>query len=208
MQVAQLGRRCLPFPAGAALGGGEPRRKCDEDRVEVGDRLGLPADHEAEASFETEHAPAGADLDELDSALGKGVGPVDVVTVVAVAPVDDDVTRLEPGRQVVDHCADDGGGDHDPERPGRTQMRHQIVKITSSGDPVQCHELVDSGQVAVVDDAVVPIPHEAPNQVGTHPSQTHHGDLHGYLPLRCASENSVAVKYVTDPAWATPARSS
>src|SRR5665647_3237345 len=180
MQVTSLGRRCLPCPARAAFGGGEPGRKGGEDRVEVSDCLGLPADHEAEASFETEHAPAGADVDELDSALGKGVGPVDVVTVVAVAPVDDDVARLEPGRQVVDHCADDGGGDHDPDRPWRVEARHQIAKITRTGDPVQCHELVDSGQVAVIDDAVVPIPHETPNQVGTHPSQTHHGDLHGY----------------------------
>src|SRR5665648_1085983 len=157
----------------------------------MGDNLGFATNHEAEAAFETEHAPTGADVNEPDPALGKRVGPVDVVAVVAVATVDDDVARLEPGSQVVDDGADDRSRDHDPNHPRRLKTRHQIVQIMSFRDPIQGRKPADRCRVAVVDDASVPDPYEAPNQVGAHASETHHGDLHDYCSFVAGVETRV-----------------
>ncbi len=75
---------------GAAVDAGRER---PEDRIEPRNRLVLAADHEAVATLETEHAAGGPDIHEVQFAFCEVGGTHDVVAVVAVAAVDDDITR-------------------------------------------------------------------------------------------------------------------
>ena len=64
--------------------------------------LRLAADHQAEPALEPEHATARAHVDEVHALGLENLRPGDVVAVVAVAAVDDNVTRRQQRSQFVD----------------------------------------------------------------------------------------------------------
>jgi hypothetical protein len=75
----------------------DARRERGEDRAEPGDDLVLPADHQAKAALEPEHAAGGADVDEMDALRSERGRAVEVIAVVAVAAVDDGDAELRDG---------------------------------------------------------------------------------------------------------------
>ena len=177
MEVALLGRCGRAFAPGGARGGVDAGRECREDRIEVANDVWLAADHEAEPTVEAEHAAAGADVHVVDVPLREPLGPGDVVSVVGVAAVDDDVAGRKDRRQLVDGRVDEGGRHHDPCHARRLERRRQLLQRVNGHRTVgsQC---VGGGVINVVDDAVVAIAEEATHEVGAHPSEADHPNLH------------------------------
>src|SRR5262249_57791400 len=104
---------------GGGRGGGAVARGGDglEQRMEVRDDVVPPADHQAEAAVEPEHAAARADVDVVDPLLRQRLRTVDVVAVEAVATVDDDVARIHQVGDLHDDTLGDAGGGHHPPPP-------------------------------------------------------------------------------------------
>ncbi len=61
------------------------------------------------------------------------------------------------------------------------------AKSASEAAPVapSLLQLLDHVGVDVVHDAAVPVAHEAPDQVGPHPSEADHAELHGLVSCHC-----------------------
>ncbi len=145
----------------------------------------LAADHETEASLETEDPAARADVDVVDAPRAQLGRPVDVVAVVGVAPVDDDVPRIHPRRQIGDRRPGVGGGHHDPGGTRELEGCDERVEIAGPGDGVA---LGGEGRrdvgIDVVDDAGVAVGHEPADQVGAHAAEADHSELHVRESLR------------------------
>ena len=71
-----------------------------------------------------------------------------------------------------------GGGHHDPGRRRLGQLRHEFLDRVGALDALALHRL-HRGGVDVIDDAGVPGRGQPPDEVGAHPSQTDHAELHG-----------------------------
>src|SRR5205807_4642620 len=112
VQVAVLRR------GGLAVATRRPWRRLDaggdgaEDGVQVADDLVLAADHQAVAPLDAPDPAAGAAVHVVDAPGLELGGAVDVVPVVAVAPVDHDVPSFQPGLQLVHGVAGHACGDH------------------------------------------------------------------------------------------------
>src|SRR5262245_27363812 len=137
----------------------------------------LAADHQAEAALEAEDTAARADIDVVDALTGEHLRAIDVVAVVAVAAVDDDVAGLHQVGELVDDLAGDPGRDHDPGGPRFFELLDEFVEGGGSGRAVT-FELGDNFGADVVDDAVVPVPHQATDDARAHPPQSDHSKLH------------------------------
>ncbi len=162
---------------GVGCGAALTRRDGLEDRVQVLDRLGFAADHQAEAAVQPEHAAAGTDVDVVDAVGLELLRALDVVEVVGVAAVDDDVTVGKQGLELVDRRLDDCGGDHDPDGARLRQQGDEVGKAVGAVRAVG-HEPFDHVRVAVVRNAVVTVAHEAAHQVCAHPAEPDHAELH------------------------------
>ena len=186
VQVALLLRGLRAGSAGRAGDVARSRR----DRLQYGldrpERLLRSADHEAVAAVEAEDAAARADVDVVDAlVLQRGRAP-DVVAVVRVAAVDDDVAGLEDSGDLVDDLPRDPRGDHEPHHARRLQLRRQVGDRVRAGRAVRRQRL-DGALVHVVDDAVVPVAHEPAHDVGAHPSEPDHSQLHARSSRRPAA---------------------
>ncbi|COV90516.1 Uncharacterised protein [Mycobacterium tuberculosis] len=63
MQIALFRWRDLTVSARGARGGRHPRRDGGEDRLRARERVAIPADHQAVATFPTPHTAAGATVE-------------------------------------------------------------------------------------------------------------------------------------------------
>ena len=180
MQIPVLGRFRLSLAAGGARRGVRAGGERPEDRVEALHRLVGAPDHEAVAPLEPEDAAAGSAVDVVDPALGQGGGAADVVTVVGVAAVDHGVARVERLRDVGDGPLGDlARGDHGPDGAWRVQLGSELGQRLR-GLGALGGERLDRCGVDVVDDAPMPVPPKAPDDVGAHPPEAHHSELgHG-----------------------------
>ena len=173
MQIAMLGRRWRSVSAHGAGSGVDAGGECREDRVESTNRLRVTADHEAEPSFESEHATAGANVDIVNALRLEGEGPVDVVLVEGVAAVDHDVARLHEASHVHDRLPGERGGHHHRYGPRRLELGDEIVQRCRCQRSVVC-EVLHRVIVDVVDDALVSGPHQASHQARAHAPQPDH----------------------------------
>ena len=174
---------------GARLGFvvGRTRCRCDargeraEDRLETGDRLVRPADHQAVATLEPEHSARRSHVEQVDAKLLEALRSRNVVAVVAVSTVDDDVARLKMRSHVVDDRADRGRGHHDPQGTWRLQRSRQVfVRRDALGTVLD--ERPQTLFAPCIDDAVVAVAHEAPNHVASHATEADHCELHRRPP--------------------------
>ena len=93
------------------------------------DRAALPAGHEAGAVASAVDAAAGAEVDQLEAALGQPPVAAYRVAPVGVAAVGDDVAALEHGGQLLEEGVDRRAGrDVDEDRARRSQRRAQIFQ--------------------------------------------------------------------------------
>jgi hypothetical protein len=136
-----------------------------EDRVEALDRGVRPADHQAKAPVETEDAAAGAAIDVVDALLANHLRPAHVVPVVGVAAVDDRVALVEDLGDFLDgRLGYVARRDHDPDGARSFELLRQLLQGGRTGRPLT-RELLDRVRVDVVDDAVVSITHQPPDEV-------------------------------------------
>ena len=73
--------------------------------------------------------------------------------------------------------AGEGGGHHDPRRPGRGQLGRQVLQRGRPHGSLGLHGRHRFG-VPVVHHALVATAHQAADHVGAHPAQTDHRELH------------------------------
>jgi glucose-6-phosphate isomerase len=163
---------------GSAVGGVDAGRECSEDRLETLEHPTIPADHEAEPSVQSEDAAARAAIDVVDVRRRELACSANVVAVVRVATVDDRIFGREDARERTNRLLRDlAGRHHDPRIAGRRQRRGELVERCGARGALR-HEPVDGVDVHVVDDAVVPVSHEPPNDVGAHAPESDHAKLH------------------------------
>jgi hypothetical protein len=148
-----------------------------EDRIEVGDDLVLAADHQAEAALEAENAAGRADVHVVDTARGQLLGLGDVVSVVAVATVDDDVARLHKLRDLIDDAAGDRRRHHHPGDPRLLQLGDEVGQRFRSHRPLT-GELRHRLGIHIRDHHLVAVTHQPAREVGAHPPKSHHSQLH------------------------------
>ncbi len=179
MQIAEFGTGIGFLGAWGPRNGAEPRGERPEDGIEPRHHLRLAADHQAIAAFEPPHPARRPDIEIVDAARGEGGGAADIVLEVGVAAVNDHVARrpdlTEPLHRLFGDAA---GGQHDPEGAGRRKERGE------SGERVRPlgafpDERGDRPGVDVIDCHLMPRAHQPPRDVGAHPAQPHHPDLHG-----------------------------
>ena len=166
-----------PGPARGGIRGPGARGDAAEDRVQVLHRPVLAADHQAEASLQAEDPAGGADVHVVQLLRLELLRPVDVVPVVGVAAVDHDVTRLEQPGQLVEDRPGDRRGQHQPGRPGLLQLGHELLEGGRAGGALTL-ELLDVVRRVVIGDDPVAVAHQPPGQVGAHPAQPDHAQLH------------------------------
>ena len=175
---------------GRALGAVDSRGEGVEDRREPFDGRCRPADHQAVATLETVHPAAHADVDVVDASLGQRSGSIDVVAVPRVATVDDRVTALEQGSQLVDGLTDEGRRDHHPHVARRGEGPDELLERRGSGHSVVRHRRHRLGP-DVVADALVAGAHQAEHHVRSHPAEPDHAHLHAARLPRLAADGDV-----------------
>ncbi len=181
--AVEVALRCRPTLTGAMRRGGGTRlsrRDRLEDRLEVRDRTGLSADHEAVAPLESPHPTARATVDVMDVLLGQLLCSHDVVSIVGIATVDDDVAPVEQAGELVQGALHDGGGNHDPHGPRPFQPAHEILERRRTRRPF-CSERLHGVRAHVVHDATVPVAHQSANQIGPHTAEPDHAELHRFV---------------------------
>jgi hypothetical protein len=104
--------------------------------------------------------------------------PDDVIPVVRVAAVDHGIAGLQQLGQLIQRRAGDGGWQHQPRRPGLLQLRDEVRKRGRAGRALAL-QLLHVGFGVVIDDAAVAVPHQPADEVGTHPPEPDHAELHG-----------------------------
>lgn len=192
VQVAALLGGVVPRAPGRALDVAGSRRDRAQNGLEVGDGLVVPAHHEAVAALEAEHAAAGPDVDVVDAGVLQLRGPTHVVAVVGVAAVDDDVAGFEDLGDLVDDRAGEPGGDHQPHGAGLLELGREVRDARRARGALRGqgrHGIL----VHVVDHAVVAVLHESADDVGAHPSESDHGELHPY-PIRLNPPRRAALR--------------
>ena len=147
-----------------------------EQRVEPSDDLGLPADHQAVTAIESPHTAARSAVEVVDLPLCQRLGPDDVVAVVGVPAVYHRVVGVEQLDQLIEHGLDDPGRHHDPERPGLLELAHKVLERGGPGRSFT-FQFLHHRRVDVIDDAAMPILHEAADEIGPHPAQADHAEL-------------------------------
>jgi hypothetical protein len=176
VQEALLGgaaRRQARRRLGGALAGGDRQ----EDRVEALDRRVLAADHQAVAAVQAPDAAAGADVHVVQAVLFQRLRPGDVVQVVRVAAVDHHIVGLQQRDQLVQGLLHDPGRHHDPDVAGLLQLGDEL------GEAVRTHRAIrfqtlDRVGVHVIGDAAVAVAHQPADEVGAHPAESDHPQLH------------------------------
>ena len=91
--------------------------------------------------------------------------------------------------ELVERVLDVAGRDHDPGRPRLLERRDELLQRVGPGCPFT-GELGDRVGIDVVDDAFVPVPHQAADEVRAHPSQSDHPKLQGRPPSRVRTLSS------------------
>jgi hypothetical protein len=160
------------------------------------DRLVFAADHQAVAPVQAPHAAAGADVDVVDAGALEVLGPGDVVPVVGVPAVDHDVAGFEQRPQFVQRLGDDAGRHHDPDGPRRLQLADEVGQVIRALRAVGFQRL-DRVGVDVVGHAAVAVAHEPADEVGAHPAEPDHPELHrriswhGWFVLTCCGQRAL-----------------
>ena len=129
-EVARAGRSGVDVPT--------LHRQFQQYRLDAGYRLRVAASHEAGAGARAFDATAGAEIDEVEAALGQPLVAANRVAPVGIAGVDDDVAHFEVRGEVVDDRIHDRAGRNVDEERARwrevvpetlepTDLRHSGV---------------------------------------------------------------------------------
>ena len=197
VQVAPLGGAVAVIPARGGLDPSLTGGDGGPDRIQTPDGDILAPDHQAVAAFETPHPATGPAVDVVDPLGGQLLGTMEIVAVVRVAAVDHDVIGIEQFGQLVDGALHVPGRDHDPHGPRRPEGRHELLERRRPDSPLRL-EFGDGGGIHVVDDAPMPVRHQAADEVRSHSPQTDHSELHRVLA------GHVSTPVAAQPADPTP----
>ena len=177
VQVAELFGRVVAAASRRALDVTLARRDGLEDRLDPIERLVGAADHETVPPLETEHAAASTGIHVMDALRLEFGGTANVVAVVGVAAVDDDVAGLEHLGHLVDDVARETRGDHEPDRARSLELARHVGERLRTRRAL-AGERGHGIRIHVVDDAFVPVVHEAAHDVRAHSSESDHSQLH------------------------------
>jgi hypothetical protein len=178
MDVAALGAIVGGIAALGARDVAEARRERDEDRVEMIDDLLLAADHHAEAALQPPDPARGPDVDIMDALGGAIPGAMDVVTIEAVAAVDDDVARRRDAAQGLDGLLGRrAGGQHHPVDPRRFQLGGDVLQRGCRRRPV-LGQGVDRATIAVEADDLMAMLHQPAGDARAHSAEADHRNAH------------------------------
>ena len=97
--------------------------------------------------------------------------------VAAVAAVDDEVAVIEQFGELVDHLCGDAGGDHHPYRAWLVQCGDEIGQC-GRADRALGGERLDGGGGRVEHHRLMAVVQDSPNDVGAHPTEPDHSELH------------------------------
>jgi hypothetical protein len=103
--------------------------------------------------------------------------PGHVVAVVGVAAVDHDVIGVEQRHERSQRGLHDPGREHDPDIPRAVELARQFLEGI---DPIRAlaNQRLHYGRGSVVGHAAVPVAHQPPHEVRSHPAQPDHAELH------------------------------
>src|SRR5262249_52354976 len=97
MQIAHAGR-AVGGSRTAAAGWRRPLptwRECCKNRLDRGDNLLPPPNHQAESVLKSEHTAAGTNIDIVDTVRPQLFGSTDIVVIVRIAAIDDHIATLQ-----------------------------------------------------------------------------------------------------------------
>ena len=137
VEVALLGRGRVTGEPGSPLGRIDAGGERSEDRLEPLVGLLRTTDHQAVATLEAEHSPAGATVEVVDPGLAQPGGDLDVIAVIGVAAVDDHIAGVEPLGDRLDRLPGYlPGRDHYPDCPGRGEHRGHCGQVGGRFGPL------------------------------------------------------------------------
>jgi len=177
MQIAPLGGAADLVAARRARDVAHAGRQRLEDGIEPLHSLVRAADHHAVAALQAPNAAARPHVHIVNPPGREFVGAADVVHVVGIAPVDEDVPRLQMGQEVGDGPVHDGRRDHQPDRPRLFQLLYKVRERRSPNGFLLGQLLYDVGR-PVEDHAVMASLEKPPHHVGPHPAKSDHSELH------------------------------
>ena len=106
------------------------------------------------------------------------LGAADVVFPKGVAAIQDDIARFQQCRELGNGVFGDlAGWQHHPDRARCPQLLHQLVETRRAGGAVAT-ERGNSLGIAIVNDDLMAMLHQAARDIAAHPPETDHADLH------------------------------
>ena len=149
-----------------------------EDRLDLGDVLGVAAVHQRVAVLQAPDAAGDAAVDEADALGGQLLGVLLVVRPAGVAAVHDDVAGRQQLGQLVDGGLGRGTGrDHHPHHARALEPAHQLLEAVDIGEV----------RVAVVSDDGVACAADALAHVAAHLAEADETELHQMFLMRVVS---------------------
>jgi len=120
------------------------RTRCErgKDRIESLHHGVLAADHQAISALAAPDATAGSNIHVVNALLGKVFRAPDIIHVIGIAAVDDNVARRRVREHLIDGRVHGGGRDHQPHRPWRLELLHEIDNRRRA-NCVGSHQLLD-----------------------------------------------------------------
>jgi hypothetical protein len=155
------------------------------DRIDILDRLVLPADHHAIAALKPPDAAGGADVDISDALLPQRLGAADIILIHRVAAVDDDIAALHGSTQRR-HCIlrDFARRQHHPDDARRGQLADHVLKVFRLGRALG-RDAIHCLLALVIHHAFMAMLHEPQGNIAAHAAQADNADLHATFLFCC-----------------------
>src|SRR5918996_3555565 len=129
--------------------------------------LAFAPDHHAVADFEPPDAAAGSDIDEMHALLLQFLRPANGIFVIGIPAVNENVAFFEVGQELLKGLIYGiARRDHQPNRPGRTELFSKVRQRMSARCPLVYRSLNGLGNAIITDDPVTP-EHETLRHIGT-----------------------------------------
>src|SRR3984957_10523688 len=144
-----------------------------EDRVQVLDSIGGPADHETVAPLQTPDAATGAHVHILDSLRGELSTAANVIDVIRIAAIDQNVAGLQEWGQLGNRSVHIPGRDHQPNCTWLGKLGDHVGP-RGSAHGLLLLQLLNNLSRPVEHDAGVTVVQQTLDHVGAHPAQTYH----------------------------------
>src|SRR6185312_8375087 len=144
VQVTLLGRAAVQTrTTGRTLDVPATRCKACEDRIEPAHRCGISADHHAVSPLESPDSATRSHINVVDSTRAELARPPNIIDVVRVAPVDENISRLQVRSNTGNRFIDRRCRDHQPNRTRPAQLTREISERARTDcsfvrEPLRC----------------------------------------------------------------------